>query len=146
MNLVLVGLDGSSREPLVLATSIAMARAFGGRLHFLRSVSLPPPEVPMHVYAMAAEPLADALLGDARRAVEESIKDIPKDLVHGTSVVLGVPWDTICRLAEDLHVDLVIIGSHGYSGLDRILGTTASKVVNHLKRSVLVVRPKPDKD
>ena len=95
MNLVLVGLDGSSREPLVLATAVAMAKAFGGRLHFLRAVSLPPPEVPMHLYAMAAEPLADALLNEARRGVEERTKDVPKDLVHGTSVVLGVPWDTL---------------------------------------------------
>jgi nucleotide-binding universal stress UspA family protein len=35
----------------------------------------------------------------------------------------------------------VVLGSHGYSGFDRILGTTAAKVVNHCDRSVLVVRP-----
>ncbi|HVU00723.1 MAG TPA: universal stress protein [Polyangiaceae bacterium] len=32
------------------------------------------------------------------------------------------------------------MGSHGYGTLDRVLGTTAAKVVNHAARSVLVVR------
>jgi universal stress protein F len=34
----------------------------------------------------------------------------------------------------------VVIGSHGYGGLDRVLGTTAAKIVNHASCSVLVVR------
>ena len=58
-------------------------------------------------------------------------------------VHVGTPWDTICREAKTLECDLVVLGSHGYSGLDRILGTTAAKVVNHCERSVLVVRALP---
>ena len=38
------------------------------------------------------------------------------------------------------NVDLIVIGSHGYGGIDRVIGTTAAKVVNHADRSVLVVR------
>ena len=38
--------------------------------------------------------------------------------------------------------DLVVIGSHGYGGLDRLLGTTAAKVANRAPCSVLVVRGK----
>jgi len=33
-----------------------------------------------------------------------------------------------------------VIGSHGYGGLDRLLGTTAARVVNHADRNVLIVR------
>ena len=36
--------------------------------------------------------------------------------------------------------DLIVIGAHGYGRLDRLLGTTASKVVNHADRDILVVR------
>ena len=39
--------------------------------------------------------------------------------------------------------DLIVIGSHGYGAIDRVLGTTAAKVVNHADRTVLVVREKP---
>jgi nucleotide-binding universal stress UspA family protein len=36
-------------------------------------------------------------------------------------------------------VDLIVIGSHGYHGLDRVLGTTAARVSNLARRNVLVV-------
>jgi nucleotide-binding universal stress UspA family protein len=62
--------------------------------------------------------------------------------VEGIHVHIGTPWDTICREATSLDCDLVVLGSHGYSGFDRILGTTAAKVTNHCDRSVLVVRPR----
>ena len=55
---------------------------------------------------------------------------------------VGIPWDTICSVAKEEDVDLIVIGSHGYDILDRIVGTTAAKVVNHADRSVLVVRHK----
>jgi nucleotide-binding universal stress UspA family protein len=38
---------------------------------------------------------------------------------------------------------LIVIGSHGFSGIDRLLGTTAGRVVNHADRSVIVVRDTP---
>ena len=40
----------------------------------------------------------------------------------------------------DADFDLIVIGSHGFGTIDRILGTTAAKVVNHAERNVLVVR------
>jgi nucleotide-binding universal stress UspA family protein len=49
----------------------------------------------------------------------------------------------VCKEAHQEDVDLIMVGSHGYSGVDRLLGTTAAKVVNHADRSVLVVRMKP---
>ena len=42
-------------------------------------------------------------------------------------------------MATDLDVDLIVVGSHRYHGLDRVLGTVATKVVNHADRSVFVV-------
>ena len=49
-------------------------------------------------------------------------------------------WDGICHAARELDVDLIVIGSHGYGAIDRVIGTTAAKVVNHADRNVLVVR------
>jgi nucleotide-binding universal stress UspA family protein len=49
------------------------------------------------------------------------------------------PWKAILGVAERLDVDLIVIGSHGYGGLDRVLGTNAARVVNLGDRSVLVV-------
>ena len=61
-------------------------------------------------------------------------------LAESVVVAVGSPWRTICNSAKELGVDLVVIGSHGYSPIDHLLGTTAAKVVNHADRSVFVVR------
>jgi nucleotide-binding universal stress UspA family protein len=53
---------------------------------------------------------------------------------------MGSPWDAIVRVAREEDVDAIMIGSHGYEVLDRIIGTTAAKVVNHADRTVIVVR------
>ena len=53
----------------------------------------------------------------------------------------GKPADTILRIAEDLRVDLLVLGTHPHSALRRrVLGATADKVIDHAHCSVLVVR------
>lgn len=55
-------------------------------------------------------------------------------------VSMAVSWQGVCEAAHATRADLIVIGSHGYGGLDRVLGTTAAKVVNHAEGSVLVVK------
>jgi len=45
----------------------------------------------------------------------------------------------ILAQAEKLEVDLIVLGSHGYRGWDRVLGTTAATIANRSTRNVLVV-------
>ena len=65
---------------------------------------------------------------------------MPPETRGATHVAVGVPWQAISHTAQAIHADLVIVGSHGYGGVDRLLGTTAAKVVNHSPCSVLVVK------
>jgi nucleotide-binding universal stress UspA family protein len=76
----------------------------------------------------------------AQSALAELAKDVPADVYAGVRVSIGIPWPSIERAADEEDVDMIVVGSHGYHGLDRVLGTTAAKVVNHADRSVLVVR------
>jgi nucleotide-binding universal stress UspA family protein len=89
---------------------------------------------------MAPNDVKKALEDRARAALERLAATLPASIVDGVRVVIGVPWQAIDRTAEEENVDLIVIGSHGYDALDRVLGTTAAKVVNHAKCSVLVVR------
>jgi len=82
------------------------------------------------------------LLESAKRELLDLARDVPPDLIDDILVHVGSPWDAICNAAQAHEADLVVIGSHGYGALDRLLGTTAAKVVNHADRSVLVVRPR----
>ncbi len=55
----------------------------------------------------------------------------------------GDPWHAIVQMASDLLIDLVVMGTHGRKGLQRIMmGSVAEAVSRHCGCSVLVVRPK----
>lgn len=139
MNRILVCLDASPRAAQVLSAATALAKGMGGRLRLLRVVGLPP-EVDQEVLVHAAADVIDTMKGKAKRELDQLAKTAGGAEIEGTDVLIGTPWDAICREAKSVDADLVVIGSHGYHGFDRILGTTAAKVVNHCTRSVLVIR------
>jgi universal stress protein F len=139
MDRILVGLDASSRSPAVLATAHALARRAGGKLLLFRAVGLPF-EMPREAYSMDPGSIAELLRKNAISYLEALLEEVAPELRLGVHVSTGTPWEAICRAAEERAVDLIVIGSHGYSGIDRVIGTTAAKVVNHATCSVLVVR------
>ena len=141
MKRILVCLDASPRAVFVLQTAADLAVKTGAKLVLLRSVGLPA-EIDQEFYVHAAGSMTDMLVDRAKKELDVLAKDVPAGVIEGYDVHIGTPWDTICREAKARDCDLVVLGSHGYSGMDRILGTTAAKVVNHCERSVLVARTK----
>lgn len=140
MKKILVGVDGSERQSGVLRAAVALARKFSARLLLVRVVGLGT-HLPVGALETSPEAVPRLLEEEARQQLEQLEQQwIPAELRAGTRVELGTPWEGIDRLAKDEDVDLIVVGSHGYGGLDRLLGTTAAKVVNHADRSVLVVR------
>jgi nucleotide-binding universal stress UspA family protein len=58
-----------------------------------------------------------------------------------TKVVTGTAWHEICRYARDVRVDLIVIATHGATGLRHLLmGSTAERVVQHAAAPVLAVK------
>ncbi|MCR9104787.1 MAG: universal stress protein [Gammaproteobacteria bacterium] len=55
-------------------------------------------------------------------------------------LLLGKPDVEIQALAEELDADLIVVGSHGRSGLALLMGSTANGVLHGAKRDVLAVR------
>ncbi len=139
MERILVGLDASSRAEGVLAAAKDLAQRTGAKLVLFRAVGVPH-EIPAEAYSMTPAALAALLERDAKRYLDKIASDLPAGMVVDTAVGVGTPWQAICAAADQQKVDLIVIGSHGYSGIDRLIGTTAAKVVNHAKGSVLVVR------
>src|SRR5437868_15484232 len=133
MKKLLVCLDGSPRETSVLHAAIALARNSGAKLLLFRSFGIPA-ELPVEAYSMAVDDVPMLLQKHARSSMEALEKTVPPELRDGIKVELGVPWQSIERAAADEDVDLIVIGSHGYQALDRVVGTTAAEVVNHADR------------
>jgi nucleotide-binding universal stress UspA family protein len=139
MKLALVALDASPRASKVLETAVDLARRTGSKLFLLRVVGLPP-EIPMTPFGVTPDGFLGVLVDEAKAQLEKGTVGVPPELVAGREVRIGSPWSAICEAAKEHAVDLIIVGSHGYHGLDKVLGTTAAKVVNHAECSVLVSR------
>ena len=139
MKRILVALDGSPRAPQVLEAAVRLAELAGGKLVLYRAITVSP-DLPRAVLVETNRRLEDILVANAREDLTHSAAHLRPELVERTVTAFAIPWDGICRAARECEADLIVIGSHGYSGIDRILGTTAGKVVNHADRNVLVVR------
>jgi nucleotide-binding universal stress UspA family protein len=139
MKRILVGLDGSARAPAVLEAAKKIAAAHDGQLTLVRAVGLPP-DVPQDFWKTTDEPLLEVLKRHARTYLDETAARVAPGSLAGSEVLIGTPWQAVCDAAKRAHADIVVIGSHGYSGLDRLLGTTAAKIVNHAPCTVVVVR------
>jgi nucleotide-binding universal stress UspA family protein len=139
MKKILVGVDNSPRTPGVLSAATELAERMGAKLVLFRAVSIPTDPNPDD-YTTKPEEYGALLARRARLELEAAAKRIDPSRILRFHVELGVPWDAICRAAQADDVDCIVIGSHGYGAIDRLLGTTAAKVVNHADRSVLVVR------
>ena len=139
MKRILVALDSSPRAPVVLAAAVQLAELAGGKLLVFRAVGIPP-DMPQEVLTVTDARLEDLLIQNARTDLERLVQPVPPARIEKITATFATPWDGICRIAREQAVDLIVIGSHGYHGMDRLLGTTAGKVVNHADRNVLVVR------
>jgi universal stress protein A len=70
-------------------------------------------------------------------------KELKGKVLYSLLIRMGKPADMINQLAEELDVDLVIMATHGKTGVSRFfLGSVAEHVVRRSTRPVLTVRPK----
>ncbi|HYO45479.1 MAG TPA: universal stress protein [Gemmatimonadota bacterium] len=82
---------------------------------------------------------------EARRSMAELLNRLRPNLPETRGFVrAGKPWSEIVRLAEELDVDAIVLGSTGLSRIQRLLlGSTAEGVVRHASCPVLIVRHAP---
>jgi len=96
--------------------------------------------------------LERAARDNAQRVLDLSVASAG-ELVRDTGTVVsgeilfGSPDSRIVEVAEQIHADLIIVGSHGYNRWERLLlGSVSDSVVHHAPCSVLVVRLTKKKD
>ena len=134
---MLVALDESARAPLVFATATALARCAGAQVALIRVLTEPadiPPAAHIDLDHFGAD------LERITRAEFQRLMDAAPDVFFAAPVIVdGDPWRRILEVGTRLNVDLIVMGSHRYHGMERVLGTVASRVVNHADRNVLVV-------
>jgi nucleotide-binding universal stress UspA family protein len=92
-------------------------------------------------WMQSAEDEMSAQAQDVAARAESELRDA--GLTTETRIVKGDPRDALIDAARSLHADLVVVGSHGRTGLAKlVLGSVATHVVTHAPCSVLVVKMK----
>jgi nucleotide-binding universal stress UspA family protein len=107
-------------------------------IHVLAPIAYMVPSAPLWLeHEQARREDARLQLERFGAALEKRLRGSARVRAH---LVGGPPAMEICRLADTVRADLVIVGSHGRTGLRRaLIGSVAERVVRHAARPVLIV-------
>lgn len=143
---ILVPIDFSRMSIQAIETAKGFAQRFGATIHLAHvhqfyypaGFTAPmPPVIPYSTYTYDQE-------AEKRAARDLNLLAKKHELSPSTAHLLtGAPaFDDICRLARELPADLIVMPTHGRTGLKHVfLGSTAERIVQHSPCPVLVLRP-----
>lgn len=140
---ILVPTDGSELTERAVRSAIQLAQQFGASVQAL-TVTEPYPYSPL----AEAQPIEPQEFLDAEmRLAAQRLKAVTEAAAaagvpcEGASVEGAQPWRAICDQAQASGADLIVMASHGRSGIaGLLLGSETQKVLTHCAVPVLVVR------
>jgi len=142
-NKILVPLDGSKRAEAVLPHAEEMANRYGAEIIFLRveelSVMLEWDEVidlaKCHERFDTRKKASESYLAQLKAKFRD------KSIKTATRVVYGPVVKSILTAAEEINVDIIVMASHGLSGLPRTFyGSVTAGVLQKIDRPLLIIR------
>ena len=140
---ILVPVDGSETSYAAVAQAAELAKAFGGKITVVQVLALDPYIAAEYISATQTNDLIERARTSVLKTLEEAAAKFSD---------LGIPVEAkllegqvihreIIREAETSKADLIVIGSHGRTGLKRLfLGSVAQSVLGEAHIPVLVVR------
>lgn len=135
---ILVPTDGSEGALGAADEAIGLASEYDATLHVLYAVNesaIPPDAGAGQVIESLESAGAEAIEEIADLAREGGVEDVE------TTVAMGAPHRAILDYASEHGIDLIVMGTHGRTGLDRyLLGSVTEKVVRKADAPVLTVR------
>lgn len=140
---ILVPVDFSDPADQALEIARSLARDHQAKLVLMTS---PPPQPQPPLSEGFAPELGDPrLVEESRRLLTQAANSIT-DLSVETRLIVGAPGPSIVAAAKDCSADLIVMGTHGRTGMLRVLmGSVAEHVLRHAPCPVLSVKPKTAK-
>lgn len=140
---ILCPIDFSDHAREALRVALEFARESGGEVALLHVYHIPGTGYSEGVFApdflRAMSEQAERHLEEWRKEAETAWKNVTAE------TVLGTAWDEIVRVARERKHDLIVLGSHGRTGIKRALvGSVAETVTRHAPCPVLVVRKREE--
>ena len=138
---ILVATDGSEDARRAASYGVNIAKATGAEVHVLYIISTQHAVTTRTVMGWS-EAFEEYLANKGGVAIADVEKLGKEAGVKVEPVFLkGIPADKILEYAEENNIDLIVMGTHGLTGIKRFLiGSVAESVVRHSKAPVMVIR------
>jgi nucleotide-binding universal stress UspA family protein len=139
---ILLATDFSEYSDEALDCALSLAKSFGSRLIILHVINEPVDLRGFYVPHISFENLEKEIEEGAEKMMDKFCRtrlgDFPN---YETCIVAGIPYEEIIKKAEDDQAALIVLGTHGRSGIDHLLfGSTAERVVKKAGCPVMTVR------
>jgi len=143
LHTILVPCDFSASSEYTLRWAVGLGEDWGAKLVVLHVIPVFSIVDDLQARFLLDLPqMETALLSESKTRLEEcTIRNAKSTVAVDIRVVMGDAWWEICRAAERESADLIVMGSHGHTGVAALaLGSVAERVVRHAPCSVLVIR------
>lgn len=143
---ILCALDFSEVSPKVASYARLLTDAFGAKLVVLYVAPSLNQYVEFHVQASYIDNFVQGIVAGATETMDTFLKEhFPGQNVEGR-VATGYAAEEILNAAKDVKADLIVLGTHGRKGIDKILfGSVAEKIIKSATVPVMSMRPDPEK-
>ena len=142
---ILCAVDFSESSPQVAEYAATLAEATKAEILCVYIA----PSLAEYVGFNVPQAALDTFVGDVVSSAGETMDAFVAEHFQGLPakglVLAGYPAEEILAAAEEQHADLIVMGSHGRTGIDRIIfGSVAEKVVKSARCPVLTVKPREE--
>jgi len=139
---ILVAIDFSDSSDNAFQQALGIARKYSARLVVLHVINEPVDLRGFYVPHISFEKLEEEIEEGAKKMMDSFCAQHLADYSNYEScIVSGLPYEQVIEQANEKNADLIVMGTHGRTGLDHVLfGSTAAKVVRKSPFPVLTVR------
>ncbi len=139
---ILVAVDFSDSSANAFQSALSLAKKFSARLIILHVINEPVDLRGFYVPHISFDKLEEEIEEGAKKMMESFCRQHVTDFENYESIIVpGISYNEIISQAEVKGAELIVLGTHGRTGLDHVLfGSTAERVVRKSKLPVLTVR------
>ena len=140
---ILLPVDGSESSFAAVAKAAELAKAFGSKITVVQVLTLDPYIAAEYITANQTNDLIERARASIVKTLEEAKQKFTEQGVEAETKLLEgqVIAREITNAAKDLNADLIVIGSHGRTGLKKLfLGSVAQSILSEGTTPVLIVR------
>ncbi len=142
MKKIVCALDLSEHSKVVADYAMMLAKMSGASIVAVYAAPTLTQYTGFHVPPNTIDSFVGEIVSGAEKAMSSFVAEHFSDVNVKSEVVVGYAAEEILALAENEKADLIVMGTHGRKGIDRILfGSVAEKVVKNSSLPVLTIRP-----